>query len=92
MLARDGCRIYEEHAIQHVSHNEGLWEAGLEEHNATERYENVRSVVNHNFGGKKSVVEGNGDPEETGVIFRQHDGGESTCSQPQGCGQPARQT
>ena len=35
----------------------------------TKRCENASSAVNRDFGGKRSVVEGNGAPDEAGVVF-----------------------
>ena len=62
-------------AIQNISSDESLWGAGVKKRQATKSCKNASSAVNREFVSKRSVIAGNGAPDEEGAVFWQREGG-----------------
>ena len=60
----------EEHAIQYVASDEGLWGTSVKERHATKGRESVSSAVNRGLRGGRGVVESDDTTDEAGAVFR----------------------
>ena len=67
-LARDGCCLHREHAIQYVASDETLLGTNVKDRRATVGREGVSSTVNRNLSGKIGVVESNDTADEAGAM------------------------